>query len=95
MPHLRKATEKMTRREATLLLFKLRDIRFGSFDLSIPKAVDLILESFNRDQNAISFSAEEIEAASQDYNVRLREETPSRSSIWRRSCSESSCGMRS
>jgi hypothetical protein len=71
----------MTRREATLLLFKIRNIQYGSFDLSIPQAVDLILESGNKDQNAISFSAEEIESASKDYNVQLREEIPRKSQM--------------
>jgi hypothetical protein len=53
----------MTRREAALIVFKLRDIKYGRFDLSIVQAVDLILQSVQ----GVQFHAEDIEAA--EYNV--------------------------
>jgi len=62
----------MTRREAFILVCRIRGIRYGGFDLSIPQAVDLIMETIS----GVQFSAEDIQAASKDYNVRLQPEFP-------------------
>jgi hypothetical protein len=55
----------MTRREAALIVFKLRDIKYGRFDLSVVQAVDLILQSVS----GVQFHAEDIEASDLEYNV--------------------------